>query len=141
MGNLKKISIWNTLSNFINKVKNPDPNTLYFVKADAVVESYNNGYSWYRLYSDGWCEQGGRTLFNVPNNTEVIFHKPFINTYYSFFVTGERDTRVTGAAFPDDLSFTTNGKSTDRVVVYGYDSGGSRYTCYGCWEAKGYVRM
>lgn len=24
-----------------------------------IVETYRNGQSWYRIYSDGWCEQGG----------------------------------------------------------------------------------
>lgn len=26
---------------------------------DYVVESYQNGTSWYRVYKSGWCEQGG----------------------------------------------------------------------------------
>ena len=29
------------------------------LKAHSIVETYVNGDSWYRLYSDGWCEQGG----------------------------------------------------------------------------------
>ena len=44
-----------------------------------IVETYNNGTSWYRVYSDGWCEQGGGDITTSGN---VNFLKPFINTNY-----------------------------------------------------------
>lgn len=47
-----------------------------------VVDSYRNGTEWYRVYSDGWCEQGGR----LTNRTEVVLTfnllKPFADTNY-----------------------------------------------------------
>lgn len=30
--------------------------------ADHVVESYNDGTNWYRIYKSGWCEQGGTVV-------------------------------------------------------------------------------
>lgn len=45
----------------------------------CVIETYVNGTSWYRVYSDGWCEQGGG---NITTSGNVNFLKPFINTNY-----------------------------------------------------------
>ena len=43
-----------------------------------IVETYQNGISWYRVYSDGWCEQGGM----VSNATRCYFLKPYNNYDY-----------------------------------------------------------
>ncbi len=50
----------------------------------VVVTNYVNGTSWYRVWSDGWIEQGG-FVSNAPNNTNttVTFLKKFSNTNYS----------------------------------------------------------
>lgn len=48
-----------------------------------VVENYVNGSSWYRVYSDGWIEQGGFVI----SDTTVTLLKPFINISYSAFST------------------------------------------------------
>ena len=52
-----------------------------------IVETYVNGTSWYRVYSDGWCEQGAnnQTSDTIGGYT-VTFLKPFKNTNYN--VTG-----------------------------------------------------
>ena len=42
-----------------------------------VTESYKNGTSWYRVWSDGWCEQGGQT-----GGGTVMFLKTFVDTNY-----------------------------------------------------------
>lgn len=48
----------------------------------VVIETYKNGASWYRIYDDGWCEQGGTRV--AQNTWETItFLKPFINTNYT----------------------------------------------------------
>lgn len=51
-----------------------------------VTETYVNGTSWYRLWSDGWCEQGNTYWKNsaVDALTTISFIKPFSNTNYSF---------------------------------------------------------
>lgn len=46
-----------------------------------VVTNYVNGDSWYRLWSDGWIEQGGYSTGVA--NRNVTFLKPFSNTNYS----------------------------------------------------------
>lgn len=42
-----------------------------------VVETYRNGTEWYRVWSDGWLEQGG--MAESAAKTTVTFLKPFTN--------------------------------------------------------------
>lgn len=50
--------------------------------------------SWYRVWSDGWCEQGGQK----PENTGTIaFLKPFINTDYYWGVYGYRTSTISNS--------------------------------------------
>ena len=51
-----------------------------------VVDSYHNGSEWYRIYSDGWCEQGGRFYNNANTVNTISFLKPFKNTDYSLLI-------------------------------------------------------
>jgi hypothetical protein len=44
----------------------------------VVVQNYKNGTSWYRVWSDGWIEQGGRLT-----TTSVTFLKAFSDTNYT----------------------------------------------------------
>ena len=34
--------------------------------------------SWYRVYSDGWCEQGGQAALPVAGHNTIALIKPFI---------------------------------------------------------------
>lgn len=47
-----------------------------------LVESYVNGTSGYRVYSDGWCEQWGRIIVGLDASVSVTFLKPFMNASY-----------------------------------------------------------
>lgn len=47
-----------------------------------VIETYTNGTNWYRKYSDGWIEQGGRITSFVGGNA-VTLHTAFSNTNYT----------------------------------------------------------
>lgn len=44
-------------------------------KVAVVVQNYINGTSWYRVWSDGWIEQGGYIVSNV--SVTATFPKPF----------------------------------------------------------------
>lgn len=50
-------------------------------KPAVVVENYVNGTSWYRVWSDGWIEQGGLTGQGF--YIHISFLKPFSNTNYT----------------------------------------------------------
>ena len=42
--------------------------------------TYVNGSAWYRIYTDGWCEQGG----DISNdNVTITLLKPFASTNYT----------------------------------------------------------
>ena len=50
-----------------------------------VTETYINGSSWYRLWSDGWCEQGGWAL---TTQASITFMKSYKDTNYGVWITG-----------------------------------------------------
>lgn len=51
---------------------------------DYVVESYNDGQNWYRVYKSGWVEQGGVSSGATSGNGQtVVFLKPFKDTNYT----------------------------------------------------------
>ena len=47
----------------------------------TVVESYQSGSTWYRVWSDGWIEQGGRASTSNSKQTITLL-KPFSNENY-----------------------------------------------------------
>ena len=52
-----------------------------------IKETYINGNSWYRLYSDGWCEQGGQASIPGNNSASVTLLKTFQSLNYNVLVT------------------------------------------------------
>ena len=53
-------------------------------KCIHITETYQNGNSWYRVWSDGWCEQSGKTASMASNEMiAVTFLKKFKNTNIS----------------------------------------------------------
>jgi hypothetical protein len=51
-----------------------------------IVESWQSGTSWYRIWNDGWIEQGG-VVSNTTRTTAVTFHKAFTTTNYNIQTT------------------------------------------------------
>ena len=57
----------------------------YFSKirtVHCVVETFESGSSWYRVYDDGWVEQGGRGS-TANSTTTITLLKPYRDTNYS----------------------------------------------------------
>lgn len=58
------------------------------LKAHYITETYVNGTSWYRVYSDGWCEQGGIvSSVDYYNSKTISFAKTFSDTNYCLSIT------------------------------------------------------
>ena len=59
-------------------------------KARMVVDAYKSGTSWYRVWSDGWIEQGGAWGTNTGAWAEasVTYLKAYKDTNYQLFVQG-----------------------------------------------------
>lgn len=97
----------------------------------CVVETFKSGSSWYRVYDDGWVEQGGQIVGSL--NT-ITFLKNFKDTTYNF------QASVSDAS-PTDYALTVaswNNKTQNSVTVYiGYN--GTAQTTSPCdWQACGY---
>lgn len=89
-----------------------------------ITETYENGTSWYRVWSDGWCEQGGYQLTG-----QVSFLKNFNNTNYTVLATyGE------GVATESNLA--VENKTQTSCTIYKTTGGGPDY-CN--WVACGYT--
>lgn len=102
----------------------------------VIVENYKNGTSWYRIYSDGWCEQGGAiTLTQGASNVLYTFSllKPFVDTnYYVSRVpvsTGTTDMGTSHCLF-------INEKGTNQFKAY---CGFSTIVPAALWMACGYI--
>ena len=76
-----------------------------------LVDSYRNGTEWYRVYSDGWIEQGGRFYNNANVVNTILFIKPFKNTDYSLLinhgVSGGRHAEIWGSHTDEAWGYTT----------------------------------
>lgn len=88
----------------------------------CIVESYSNGTEWYRIYSDGWCEQGG---IIASNTTSVSLLKSYANTNYGVLMAGF------------DYAANDQPIGTSAKTVSGFTVNTSTYRRY--WEAKGYI--
>jgi predicted transcriptional regulator YheO len=93
-----------------------------------VTETYQNGTSWYRIWSDGWCEQGG---FGNNVNTITLL-KSFINTNYTIQVSKYMESTT------DNSVVNITGKTTSQFTISrGWLNGAGIAQVY--WQACGYI--
>lgn len=105
-------------------------------KPAVIVENYVNGTSWYRVWSDGWIEQGGY-ISSIANGGTITFLKPFTNTNYIPIVV-KRSTSNTGNNGSRPV-VSCNASSKDSMTVYNiWTSNDGTYNISIYWEAKGY---
>ena len=95
------------------------------VVVEQVLPTADNDYSWYRLYSDGWIEQGGRVTNNQTGQIQINLHKQMSNEYYYRNVFADGNT-----SNPKPVLFVSS--STQVITVYADASNARIY-----WEAKG----
>lgn len=99
-------------------------------RVGVLIENYKNGASWYRVWSDGWIEQGGEMSGNSGEKT-VTFLKPFSDTNYTVSMSYKGGTQR-----------NTNTVSTEEIQAYSISASG--FTSYldqnltKCWYACGY---
>jgi hypothetical protein len=87
--------------------------------------------SWYRVYSDGWCEQGGisPSAGDITNNTITLL-KSYKDTNYSIFF-----AQNAGVEGQYTNGCTAKDKTTSSFVL-SYRTGG---TASFYWQTKGYI--
>ena len=97
----------------------------------ALVESKkatDDDPTWYNLYSDGWCEQGGRLSVSSNQTVTITFLKPFINTNYTAFKNlGVKSVGTSNAQELSCFNFTNTTMQTQVNTDHKY----SAWTAYG----------
>lgn len=98
------------------------------VEVQTVIETYVNGTSWYRIWSDGWCEQGG---YYVPTATlgTITLLKAYKNIDYSITTGGSRNA--------NDNMYTPTVGVTKTASDFSIYCGSTVYRIY--WQASGYI--
>lgn len=131
-----QVDIDNIATDLNNKVDLDGTNATFA----HITESYVNGTSWYRIYSDGWCEQGGIADYGsyaISGSIAVTFLKTFKNTNYSVLAS------MKDADAPNDYlliaSINPSKYTTSGVTLYFYGNGSGDLQRYFVWEAKGYI--
>ena len=94
-----------------------------------LVQSYVNGRSWYRVYSDGWCEQGGQITVTVAA-TNITLLKSYKDNNYN--------------AVGCQANTNTAGYHTINVAAYSATQIQIRQNSVGSplvnWIAMGYIK-
>ena len=96
-----------------------------------ITETYQNGTSWYRVYSDGWCEQGG--VIGLTSGSWASVSKTFLKQY--------KDTNYLVACIgnwsnAESSSCTVTAKSMSGfTVTYAINTTAQ----LGWWQACGYI--
>lgn len=100
----------------------------------TVVETYVNGTSWYRIWSDGWCEQGGvLDKGSASISTEnIILLKPYKDTDYNVVLT---------------LASASSGNAYTPLLIVPLST--TQFSCgmtgtqwrYMYWRACGYITL
>lgn len=92
-----------------------------------IVETYSNGTSWYRVWSDGWCEQGGLTSGITGNTNSVALLKTFASTSFTVQLTPKSPGAITYTP-----AYNITSASTINIGLY-------NDTAAVCWRAEGYL--
>ena len=125
---------WQTFQNTINNIINSLEVELNKVKSVRyVVEKYENGTDWYTLYSDGWCEQGGRSALNETSTTTVTLHKAYKNTNYSVCAVSITESTVGDT----ECGLQCTPKTTSTITLTAHYLNPNNQNA--CWETKGYI--
>lgn len=98
-----------------------------------IVSTYHSGTSWYRIWSDGWCEQGGEVTPASNNHIDINLLVHFANTDYTPSAIAINDASYNYAdKFVSIRALTT----TTITVSLRYISGNQSLPIR--WRAEGY---
>jgi hypothetical protein len=100
-----------------------------------IVTNYVNGTSWYRIWSDGWIEQGGVAADVGGTGTagkSVALLKTMRDTNYALSTLNLGDQTINGTESAKGLKTSTSSITLYLTFVYVYTSTGVQ------WEVKGY---
>lgn len=130
------IKYWTGTKQQYDAIQNKDANTIYNVTDETpssagayIVETYHSGYDYYRVWSDGFCEQGGRIDISQGSYVDKPLLKAYNNTYYLMFFS-HSDLGTAGQA--ESYMRHVDG-STVRI-----GNGCGNFQTF-CWKCEGYI--
>lgn len=145
--------------NDLTEEEKMNPDVVYCISDDVqeepecvsyVIDSWHedNGYRWYRVYSDGFCEQGGVGEMLIPKDEgrinqsiTISLMKDYVNTFYHVIVSNANGTNVIGGNHPCEiLGHPNNTESITVICDHIADdlTADKRFNFY--WETKGWLR-
>lgn len=106
-------------------------NTADLEEVQCVVETYQNGASWYRVWSDGWCEQGGTFTWS-DNGTKgpITLLKPMGSNTYSV------TCQTIGAGSDGSDTINIYSRSNTNFYISAFSSYRNMF-----WQVSGYIEV
>ena len=117
----------------ISKLDEINNRLINLENSKRIIEIWNEGTEWYRVWSDGWIEQGGTTGLITSgdsyNSKTITFKKSFTNTNYTFTSCANKYSTENGlgTAYPPFI-FTKNNTSI-IIGKYSWTDGIDWYAC------------
>ena len=103
------------------------------LEVPCISETYVNGTSWYRVYSDGWCEQGGEVI-NVTTSAQTItLLKPYKDGNY--YINCNQPLEATSSF----QTFGITARNSDSFTVMQRNYNSDAGACNSTWQAYGYI--
>lgn len=100
-----------------------------------ITETYVNGTSWYRVWSDGWCEQGGvNTKTGSGTLVTVNLLKTFRDTNYYV-----NRSNLSNSSWSGYSGYTTGIQYNKTTGSFAFKADSANYSQGAMWEAKGYL--
>lgn len=94
-----------------------------------ITQTWRSGNNWYRVYSDGWIEQGGYKSDTAGRNKSLSFNRSFSTSEYTLTI-----GVYTTAAFNSNSIVAVGNRLTNSASCHvGTGIAGGYF-----WEAKGY---
>ena len=100
-----------------------------------ITGTWHSGTSWYRVWSDGFIEQGGKLTFTGTTSIrkEITFNKPFASSMIGLSLMAGRSS---GESADSEYEYGVYTCSTTKVSVAAWKERGSATTLW--WYANGY---
>lgn len=96
-GDIDVANLINDISSLVNQMSNKCEKDLSNCTKPYINETYVNGQSGYRLWSDGLLEQWGRQSVGSRSTSTIVFLKSFKNNSYLALITSITGTNSTAA--------------------------------------------
>lgn len=101
-----------------------------------IIEQGGNSSTWYKIYSNGWCEQGGKTTVTWNQAKNVTLLKPYKDTNYFVIASFSHRRNTDDNVMPNIISKAAIGLYVSTVGAESISWSGEA-----TWETKGYVEV